>query len=114
MRNVLNQRSLLYFIGLSEDEIVKGNGNYKDIRLLESDRWKEYLINEYTHGKRILAYHWNYKDMVYNRIKNPLQTVYKSINIMRVFKYCVVLLGLNMLAYALYDLFENLLDVMLA
>lgn len=104
-----------YFVGSSEDESVKGSKSYKDIRLLDLDRWNEYLGKNVINNKKIIAYHWCYKeDTFIKKIKIPLQTIYKSLSIWRVIKYCSVIIGLNILGCIIFQILVELIKYIAA
>ncbi len=103
-----------YFIGSSEDEKVTGHKSYKDSRLLDPQKWSGYLGNHNKKHKQCIAYHWKYvEDEKTGKMPSNffIRTVYSSFQLLKVIKYCllVILLGFlgSLFASLFYDSIKN-------
>lgn len=117
-KNFLPFRKIhFFFVGSSEDEQIAGNTDYKDCRLLNYERWHNYLGDDYDNNRKLIAYHWCWKgdadEDIRNRYSIFVKTVYKSINKYIIFKYCGVVVGLSVLAAFIWDVIKIILGAVL-
>lgn len=104
-----------YFVGSSEDEQVAGNTSYNDCRLLNFERWQDYIGNFYDNKRKLIAYHWCWKGDEVQRTKDKynifIKTIYKSIKWITIFKYCGVVFFLSLIATVVWDLMKHLIKM---
>lgn len=101
-----------FFVGSSEDEQIAGNTNFKDCRLLNHERWQSYIGKDYDSQRKLIAYHWCWKGDEKQRTRDKynifIKTVYKSIKLMTVFKYCGVVFLLSLIAAIVWDVIKSI------
>lgn len=102
-----------FFIASLKEEEVRGYENFKDCRLLNPSRWKDYISGIDIEKHKCIAYHWVKKteNMPFTKFSLFFRTIYKERNWMHIIKYClvVVVLGLigSFIASLFYDLCKN-------
>ena len=106
-----------FFIGSSEDEKIEGNTLYNDCRLIDTNRWKAYMNEFANESKKCIAYHWkrvqDSPDKPIIKCNVFLRTIYSSLNWKKVFKYCGVIVILNIIACLIFEPLKYLFLLMI-
>lgn len=111
---IINETHLLYIID-SKDQIIVSNNDGR-IRLLEIDLWNKYLYPLKINNEA-LAYHYTIKNFYieksvklssFNSFEFMMKKQYSKFSIKTILQYCVIVIGLSVIANLIYKFFPVL------